>query len=223
MDIYQALLAAKKGSRNGIWAYILANTFAPVALQNQFDMVLGNPPWLTFRDIVANDYQNEVRAIARKTGCMPGKETLITHLELASVFVSWSLSYFLRKDGRLAFVMPRSILINKMREGRVGHLRLRSLWDLQDISPLFRVPACVLFCEKGKISEPVQDAIQGKRLSGSLAASSADPDSAKLDETDACFRLSWLNQRSAWSEEDINFREPSPYIGRFSAGPTLFP
>lgn len=117
VDIYQALLAAKKGSRNGIWAHILANTFAPVALQNQFDMVLGNPPWLTFRDIVANDYQNEVRAIARKTGCMPGKETLIMHLELTTVFVSWSLSYFLSKDGRLAFVMQRSILIRCVKAG----------------------------------------------------------------------------------------------------------
>lgn len=144
IEIYQALLAAKRANRNGIWAYILANTFAPVALKNQFDMALGNPPWLTFKDIVANDYQKEVRGIAQKTGCAPSKETLLTQLELATIFVGWSVNYFLKKDGKLAFVMPRSIFVadqhHKLREGKVRYLKIEALWDLQGVTPLFKVP-----------------------------------------------------------------------------------
>lgn len=78
--LYQALLTAKKENRNGIWGYILANTYAPIALKEQFDLVIGNPPWLTFSDITAKDYQDEVRALANKTEACPDKQTLITHI-----------------------------------------------------------------------------------------------------------------------------------------------
>lgn len=229
IEIYQALLAAKKANRNGIWAYILANTFAPVALKNQFDMVLGNPPWLTFKDIVANDYQKEVRAIAQKTGCSPWKETLITQLEMATIFVGWSLSYFLKDGGKLAFVMPRSIFVadqhSKLREGKVRFLKIHSIWDLQAVTPLFKMPACVLIGERGKATEATINEIRAKKFSGHLSTYNTSFDSAKkkLSETDARLYLSRLNQRTAWSHIPICFTKPSPYIDSFNTGPTLFP
>lgn len=133
INIYNALLSAKKANRNGTWAYILANTFAPVFLKNQCDMILGNPPWLVFRDIVANDYQDEIMELARRSCVLPKADTLFTHLELAAVFVGNCLNYFLKPEGRLAFVMPRSCFVadqhHKIREGKIQYMRLEALWD----------------------------------------------------------------------------------------------
>ena len=38
-----------KNERNSIWTFILKNVHKPTFLRKQFDWILGNPPWLSFR------------------------------------------------------------------------------------------------------------------------------------------------------------------------------
>lgn len=226
-EIYAALLAAKESGRDGIWAYILANSYAPFALKGQFDLILGNPPWLAFRHIAAKDYQDEIKAIARKTNCIPEQKNLMPQLELASVFAAWSVNYFLRDGGRLAFVMPRSVFAadqhHKLRAGEVKNLHMKSLWDLREVSPLFKVPACAIFCERAGAQN--QGPLAGKILKGSLACQNAPADLAEdeIKERGALFHLAIMGQRSAWSEEPLNMAARSPYFQEFANGATLIP
>ncbi len=46
-----------------IWAYILKNQYKPTFLKGQFDLVIGNPPWLSFRYVEKGDYQEYLKTL----------------------------------------------------------------------------------------------------------------------------------------------------------------
>lgn len=226
--LYEALLAAKINNRNGIWGYILANTYAPIALKEQFDLVLGNPPWLTYSDIKVKDYQEEIKGIAKETGTLPDSAKLLAHIELAAIFVGQCANYFLKPYGRLALVMTRSIFsadhLDCLRQGRITHFTIDQLWDLNDVSPLFKVPACVIFGAKTPYGKKMTE-IKGLSFSGKLPTPNASKELAasRLVEEEATYYFSFLNNLTAWSRSPIQMQGDVPYKNRFSQGATLVP
>ena len=108
--IYQALKEAKDNGRDSIWAFILQNSYKPVFLKNQFDFVIGNPPWLTYADVTNATYQQELHELAQNYALIPANQANMPHLEIAAIFVAHSANYFLKSAGTIAFVLPRSFL-----------------------------------------------------------------------------------------------------------------
>jgi SAM-dependent methyltransferase len=47
LELHQQILALRESDRNGVWARIIENSFAPL-FAGRFDVVIGNPPWLTW-------------------------------------------------------------------------------------------------------------------------------------------------------------------------------
>lgn len=227
LSLYKALLSAKQSQRNGIWGYILANTYAPIALKEQFDLVVGNPPWLTYSDITAKDYQDEVKEIARRTGALPESMKLFAHIELAVIFAGHSVEYFLKPDGKLALVMPRSLFSadhhQNIRDGKIQKLELDSLWDLDEVRPLFKVPACVILGERSVAQKKTP--IPGFSLSGKLPGTNSPLSVARkrLAESAQDFYLCHLNGLTAWGTEPILIKGRVPYKDRFAQGATLVP
>ncbi|MHA2130108.1 MAG: HsdM family class I SAM-dependent methyltransferase [Promethearchaeota archaeon] len=78
-------------------------------LNNSFDLVIGNPPWLTYKDIFNKEYQIKIRELSEKLNIKPSSQ-YITHIELASLFFYAIPSSFLKIDGKIFFVMPKSVL-----------------------------------------------------------------------------------------------------------------
>jgi type I restriction-modification system DNA methylase subunit len=120
-----------------------------VFLKNRFDFVIGNPPWLTYSGITNADYQAEIKRLADDYQVTPASKANMPHLAIASVFLAHSVNYFLKPSGVLGFVLPRSFMSadqhDRTRGGETKGVKLISVWDLQDVSPLFRVPSCVFF------------------------------------------------------------------------------
>ena len=81
---------------------------------------------------------------------------LITHLELGTLFLLHAADFYLKENGYIAFVLPRSIFTgdqhDSLRQGTFTGVNLSfyEVWDLEYVKPLFNVPSCVLFCEKKK-------------------------------------------------------------------------
>ncbi|MDE5833720.1 MAG: N-6 DNA methylase, partial [Desulfovibrio sp.] len=229
LDLHDALLAAKQEKRDGIWAFILANTYAPIAMKGQFDLVVGNPPWLTYSDIKTSEYQKEIKYLAENTGVAPKKGSLITHIELAALFVAQSASYFLKPDGKLAFVMPRSVFVadhhDALRKGRIKAFAVDTLWDLKNVKPLFKIPSCVLFGHRSADRVRLKIEIPGLALSGKLPAVNCDIGEARelLTTDPRVYLLASMNERSAWTEEATRIPKPSPYKDLFNQGATLVP
>ncbi|MFW9822382.1 MAG: class I SAM-dependent DNA methyltransferase [Candidatus Thorarchaeota archaeon] len=80
-----------------------------IDLYNSFDLVIGNPPWLTYKDLNNKEYQNRIRELTNQLGIKPSSQ-YITHIELAAVFFYAIPLKFLKKKGKIFFVMPKSCL-----------------------------------------------------------------------------------------------------------------
>ena len=78
-------------------------------LYNSFDLVIGNPPWLTYKDIYIKDYQIKVRELSENLGIKPPSQ-YITHIELAAVFFYAIPMKFLKANGKIFFVITKSVL-----------------------------------------------------------------------------------------------------------------
>lgn len=152
-DIYVALWVAKMEGRDSIWKFILQNSYKPIFLMQRFDFVVGNPPWLTYSGVSNGDYQNLLRTLSDNYRVTPENRANFPHLEIAAIFLAHAVNYFMKRSGALAFVLPRSFMSadqhEATRSGNVSGLRLTSVWDLDDVAPLFRVPCCVLFAQYG--------------------------------------------------------------------------
>ncbi|MFX1326820.1 MAG: class I SAM-dependent DNA methyltransferase [Promethearchaeota archaeon] len=78
-------------------------------IYNSFDIVIGNPPWLTYKDLHKKDYQKKIRELSETLGIKPPSQ-YITHIELAAVFFYSIPSNFLKQKGIIFFIMPKSVL-----------------------------------------------------------------------------------------------------------------
>ena len=76
---------------------------------NSFDLIIGNPPWLTYKDLYDKNYQIRIRELSDKLGIKPSSQ-YITHIELAAVFFYAIPVKFLKINGKIFFVMPKSSL-----------------------------------------------------------------------------------------------------------------
>jgi N-6 DNA Methylase len=230
-----------------IYGFLLRNKYRSVLLYQHFDLIVGNPPWLTIADITAPRYHDLVLERAEETGIAPRTAGEQAHTEIATLFVAQAFRQFLaprQDDGtlpRLAFVMPRSVFsATHHRNLRDGSYRVpfnvSELWDLSGVEPLFNVPSCVLIATSG-IPTPTLPK-SGRVYSGRLPARDPAPAVATglLKRDDVRFVLVRLGRRTAWvrepgskspgsvSEAESRHRVPvSPYQRRFRQGAVLYP
>ncbi|MBN1214250.1 MAG: N-6 DNA methylase [Candidatus Lokiarchaeota archaeon] len=76
---------------------------------NSFDLIIGNPPWLTYKDLNDKIYQDKIRHLAKILDIKPGSQ-YITHIELAAIFFYQIPKRFLKINGIIFFVMTQSVL-----------------------------------------------------------------------------------------------------------------
>jgi hypothetical protein len=207
----------------------------PAVPPRTFDVIAGNPPWLSYRYIADPEYQAEIkhRAVVEYR-IAPSQQKLMTQMELATVFAAHSMGWFAAKDARLGFVMPRSILSGDQHENLrlrkysgLCRLRLSGYWDMLSVAPLFKVPTCVLFAEENADAGSAADVLPVKEWSGKLEDRDCPwADAAKkLSYREAAGRVIYLAKRSAFSTSPGATRPgtSSPYADDFAQGATIVP
>jgi len=230
-----ALAQLIRNRDNSIWAFIIRNSYRPAMMRERFDVIVGNPPWLSYRYIADPDYQAEIKKRAVEDyRIAPNKQKLMTQMELATVFVAHSMGWFAAKGARLGFVMPRSILSGDQHENlRLRsyswrcRLRLSGYWDLRGVTPLFNVPACVLFAEESSDPGSADDVLPVREWSGKLDDRDCPWPVAKKDLSfqAGIGRVIYLAKRSAFSTSQ-GANKPgssSSYAKRFGQGATIVP
>ena len=232
-EVYLGLKAAKDRGRDSIWKFIIQNNYKPYFLAGKFDVVIGNPPWFTYSSIKNEEYQNILNNLATRYDVKPQKAANFPHLEIAAIFLAHCSAYFLREGGKLAFVLPRSFFSadhhDNTRSGHAQGFKIARLWDLQGVSPLFRIPSCVLFADKaaerGKRALPAAG-IPGRMFAGSLPAHNCNLQVATphLAETDIRWYYAKQGRASAFSTRKSKPNVAvNPYKKRFRQGATIVP
>jgi type I restriction-modification system DNA methylase subunit len=229
--IYQGFKKAKEKGRDSIWKFIISNLYKPYFLAKRFDYIIGNPPWFTYSSIKYEDYQNILDKLAIKYDVKPKRAANYPHLEIAAIFQAYCSSYFLKENGKLSFVLPRSFLSadhhENTRSGISKGFRITKVWDLIDVEPLFRVPSCVIFSEKAVVLRKIKaSGIEGLNISGRLPVHNCHYSIAsnKLTETTVTWFYSQLGKSSAFTtrkvakQKNINLYKP-----KFKQGATIVP
>ena len=84
-------------NRNGIWAFILRNTYRPGLLTGQFNGLVSNPPWLAMSGLADNPYRAMLTARAKLYGIRPTGSSFL-HLELGTTHLLHAVDRYLKPE-----------------------------------------------------------------------------------------------------------------------------
>ena len=109
--LFSALTQLKKQDRNGIWARIIKNAFAPLFI-GTVDYVIGNPPWVNWENL-PEEYRDSMKALwleynlftlSGSAGRLGGGKK-----DLSMLFVYTAVDNYLGDGGHLGFVITQSV------------------------------------------------------------------------------------------------------------------
>ena len=232
-DMFRFFIDAGKDT---IWAFILKNIYKPLFLKCKFDFIVGNPPWIAFR-YTDPEYQKFLKKqIVDKYQLLKGSGHLITHMEIAALFLVRTAELYLKSGGMIGFVLPRGLFTADQHDGlRRGEFSLneqpahnlvwQEMWDCENVQPLFNVPSCVIIAGKLRNVE-TKYPVHGEILSGVLEHRNMSLAEAQkvLSVKIVPFSLHQRGKRSFWSAEEQEIGgKASPYKMRFAQGATIVP
>jgi N-6 DNA Methylase len=219
---FKKLCRLHDDGRDHVWSYYIRNLARPLSFMRSdghADVLVGNPPWLSYRSMPAK-LQKTYRRLAEARGLWAGGK-VATHQDLSDLFVARSVEQYLRPGGTFAFVMPFAVLSRRQYAGfRTGEwgseeecvsARLIAAEDFANVKPpLFAVPCCVVCGIKAK--SPLALAAATKVWTGNVPNQ----------------HLGWASASAHLraSEGEVAIRpdgEESPYRGRFRQGASLVP
>ena len=123
-----------KLGEDSIYGFLLRNRYRSILLRGYFDLIVGNPPWLTLADISAGAYRNLLLRRNKELNIAPRGAGKQAHTEIATVFLAQVVKQFLRyRDNgqellRLGFVLPRSVFTATHQIGSSETAHIRRLW-----------------------------------------------------------------------------------------------
>ena len=85
-------------NRDGIWAFILRNTYRPGFLTGQFNGLVSNPPWLAMSGLADNPYRQILTERAKLYGIRPPGQSFL-HLELGTTHLLHAIDRYLKVGG----------------------------------------------------------------------------------------------------------------------------
>lgn len=224
--------------RDTIWAFILKNIFKPLFFKNKFDFIVGNPPWIVFNSVREPHYQEFLKGqITGRYNLLKGRGELITHMEIATLFLVRAADLYLKSGGSIAFVLPRSLFSSDQHGGLrqrtfvlsediKQNLIWREIWDCENVTPLFNVPCCVLVADKCDRELEIKYPVRGEIVRGILKRKNASLKEAveELITEDAEFFLNTRGKRSFWATEKEKVSYESSFYARyFKQGATIVP
>jgi len=153
--LLRALEVLQRAGRNGIWAFVLRNSFRPALVAGRFNGIVTNPPWLALSKIGSNPYRDALKEKAAKHGIKaPGSSHL--HVEIATIFMLHAIERYLTPNAVVACILPDTVLNGSHHEpfrgaGYLGAERpvqfdAREIWKVT--SQTFKNEAIVLFGRK---------------------------------------------------------------------------
>ena len=216
--------------RNGVWAFVVRNSYRPSLLAAQFDVIASNPPWLTISSMSEIDvpYSLKLRERSQQIGVVPSGSSG-HHLEIAVPFGLHAVDHYLHDDGRAALVMPRSIFDGDQHDA-FRHLdfqnnisfELTSVWDLGPVDDLFGVPSCVVLGRTKSVGENQRFPVRAEVFS-SLGDSLDDLDDRKLYIHEQAGSSAWDYDAPLGIETEADVEAQDTYGPKFKQGADLMP
>jgi len=144
---------------NGIWSFVLRNSYRPALVLGQFNGVISNPPWLALSKVANNPYNTRLRRSAEEYAIKPPGPSHL-HVELATTFLLHAIDQYLQDGAVVGCVLPETVLNGyqhtPFRQGkyRTGARKVKfgvtEGWRVE--AATFKNEAIVLFGKKGAVT-----------------------------------------------------------------------
>jgi hypothetical protein len=109
VELAAAIEALQRAGTNGIWAFVLRNSYRPALVTGMFNGLVSNPPWLAMSKIADNPYKEALRARASRYQIRPAGSSHL-HIEMATIFLIHATDRYLRPGAAIGCVLPESVL-----------------------------------------------------------------------------------------------------------------
>lgn len=218
-QLIEELERLQREGRNGIWYFIICNSYRPGLTGQQFNCVISNPPWMAMSKLADNPYKATLQEIARQYGIKPIGASH-PHMELATIFLLSAVNRYLEEGARWSCVMPGSLLSGlnheplrseKYRSSDAAlSLQYDAIWELPQNT--FKNKAIVLSGKKVDLPSP--DILEGRVYT----------DVGVYEGTH--YTLNRQGNRSAWTNRGCDVEVVDILGGdalKFSQGCDLFP
>lgn len=194
-NLYRVLYQLDLEGKNGIWSFILKNSFRPSLISARFNGIVSNTPWLAMSKIGSNPYRFALKSIAKGIGINP-TDSSFPHLELATVFLLSSIHRYLEEDGVFGCILPDSVLNGgqhtKFRIGKFADKGIKAnfeeIWSLPINT--FKNKSIALFGTKHSFSAVTQYA--GRIYTDKTSFATSE------------FKVSEVTSKSVWTTDEIN-------------------
>lgn len=126
--LYDLLADLAAAGRNGVWVQLIENAFAPL-FAGTFDVVVGNPPWLTWTKL-PDLWRRASRAVWQRYGLWrvpaeAGGSFSLASTDVATLVFAVALDRYVGEDGFVALLTPDSLLIADPAARAFRQFRLR--------------------------------------------------------------------------------------------------
>ncbi|MFX1345724.1 MAG: class I SAM-dependent DNA methyltransferase [Promethearchaeota archaeon] len=121
-------------------------------LHEKFDLIIGNPPWYTYRDIDSIYYQERLKTLAEELEIKPRPKNLL-NLEISTLFFYKAQKFYMKNKGKIFFVITKGVITGSHAS------RFRSFKGFSDIKlwlfdkkieNIFNIDFICLFARKSK-------------------------------------------------------------------------
>lgn len=208
-----------EAGRDHIWSYYIRNVARPAWLareENRVDVLVGNPPWLSYRHM-SQHMQEEFRRMSKQRNLWEGDNATITHQDLAGLFIARAIERYLKIGGKFGYVVPNPVVDRDYWAGfrraqfEEANVAFETSWDLRRLRPhLFPRGSAVAF--GARAHHALQMPLDIEVWSGRAPSPHAPAGGPLTSIT-----------RSAGKAVIGSATEASAYTGRFMQGANLVP
>jgi methylase of polypeptide subunit release factors len=191
-ELLRALETLQRAGRNGIWAFVLRNSFRPALVAGRFNGVVTNPPWLALSKIGNNPYRDALKAKSAAYG-IKARGSSHLHVEIATIFLLHAIDRYLTPGAVIGCILPDTVLNGSHHEPfrsrgylsaeRAVPFSLTEIWKVA--RQTFKNEAIVLFGAKSLPPHTVT-VLPGREV-------------ARGTESPLTYHLVGSNARTAWT------------------------
>jgi hypothetical protein len=121
-----------------------------VEIKGKFDLVIGNPPWFTLRDIESLNYQKKIKILAEELEIKPLPKNVL-NIEVASLFFYKAKISLLKNNAKIFFVITKGV-INGSHAARFRNFQgfhNIKLWNFtKQITDIFNIDFICIYAQK---------------------------------------------------------------------------
>jgi len=108
LDLADALSVLHAKGRNGVWAFVIRNSYRPSLVVGQFNGLISNPPWLALSRIANNPFEKAVKNRAGRYGLTPAGSAFL-HLDMSTTFLAYAVDRYLEDGAVVSCVLPGTV------------------------------------------------------------------------------------------------------------------